>query len=160
MFFTLLHFKLLLEVISSYMLNVGVQLCILLVSRLRPRSCRTLCGKHNCCLKWMKSMLSLPRGYEGDQSGCNMLLLSSVRSEEIISFNYLNLLLGNTEPLLLGKTLDLANLVNQRGSLFCFEVGNELQMQKIETRTKVELKRDVPFPQRTKMKVYLQGGVE
>lgn len=105
-------------------------------------------------------MLSLPRGYEGDQSGCNMLLLSSVRSEEIISFNYLNLLLGNTEPLLLGKTLDLANLVNQRGSLFCFEVGNELQMQKIETRTKVELKRDVPFPQRTKMKVYLQGGVE
>lgn len=85
-------------------------------------------------------MLGLPRGYEGDRSGCNMLLLMSGRSEEIISFNHLNLLLGNTEPMLLGKILDLANLVNQRVSLFRFEVGNELQMQKIEGRIEAELK--------------------
>lgn len=120
MFFTLLHFKILLEVISSYILNVGVQLCMLFVSRIRPCSFRTLCGKHNYCLKWIKFMLSLPQGYEGDQIGYNTLILMSVRSEEIISFKHLNLLLGNTEPLFLGKILNLANLVNQR--LFCLSL--------------------------------------
>lgn len=65
-------------------------------------------------------MLSLPQGYEGDQIGYNTLILVSVRSEEIISFKHLNLLLGNTEPLFLGKILNLANLVNQR--LFCLSL--------------------------------------
>lgn len=120
MFFTLLHFKILLEVISSYILNVGVQLCVLFVSRIRPCSFRTLCGKHNCFLKWIKFMLSLPQGDEGDQTGYNALILMGVRSEEIISFKYLNVLLGNTEPLFLGKILNLANLVNQR--LFWFSL--------------------------------------
>lgn len=65
-------------------------------------------------------MLSLPQGDEGAQTGCNMLILMSVRSEEIISLKCLNLLLGNTEPLFLENILNLANLVNQR--LFCFSL--------------------------------------
>ena len=69
-------------------------------------------------------MLSLPQGYEGDQVGYNMLILMSVRSEEIISFKHLNLLLGNTEPLFLGKLLNLANRVNQR--LLCFCLKSEI----------------------------------
>lgn len=52
--------------------------------------------------------------------GPNALILMGVRSEEIISFEYLNVLLGNTEPLFLGKILNLANLVNQR--LFWFSL--------------------------------------
>lgn len=120
MFFTLLHFKILLEVISSYILNVGIQLCMLFVSRIRPCSFRTLYGKYSYCLKWIKFMLSLPQGDEGAQTGCNMLILMSVRSEEIISFKCLNLFLGNTEPLFLEKILNLANLVNQR--LFYFSL--------------------------------------
>lgn len=120
MFFTLLHFKVLLEVISSYILNVGIQLCMLFVSRTRPCSFRTLCGKPEYCLKWIKLKLSLPLGYEGDRIGCNTLILMSVRSKEIISLKHLSLLLGNTEPLFLGKILNLANLVNQR--LLCFSL--------------------------------------
>lgn len=33
-------------------------------------------------------MLNLPQGYEGDQIGYNMLILMSVKSEEIISFKF------------------------------------------------------------------------
>lgn len=120
MFFTLLHFKILLEVISSYILNVGIQLCMLFISRIRLCSFRTPCGKHSYCLKWIKFMLSLPQGDEGAQTGCNMLILMSVRSEEIVSLKCLDLFLGNTEPLFLENISNLSNLLNQR--LFCFSL--------------------------------------
>lgn len=67
-------------------------------------------------------MLSLPQGDEGAHTGCNMLILMSVRSEEIVSLKSLNLFLGNTEPLFLEKILNLDNLVNQKNFLFFFEV--------------------------------------
>lgn len=85
LFFTSLYFKILLEVISSYMVNVDVQLCILFISRIQASSFRTLSSKHNYCLKWIQFVLSLPLGYGGDQTVCNRLTLMSVKSEEIIS---------------------------------------------------------------------------
>lgn len=66
-------------------------------------------------------MLNLPQGYEGDQIGYNMLILMSVRSEEIISFKFT---VRKHWATVSGKDIEFSQSSKSRTFLFFFEVGN------------------------------------